>query len=98
MVEQAEWCMIDAKWSQLITKRCLMNWREFISVNPEIAHGQACVKGTRVLVSVVLDNLAAGITMKELLKSYPSLSEESVRASIAYGAELTKERTVPMPV
>ncbi len=74
-----------------------MNWREYITVDPEIAHGQACVKGTRVLVSIVLDNLAAGLSAKEILKSYPSLSEESIRAAIAYGAELAKERTIPMP-
>jgi uncharacterized protein (DUF433 family) len=74
-----------------------MNWREYISVNPEVAHGQACFKGTRVLVSVVLDNLAAGLTAKEILKSYPSLTQESIQAAIAYGAELAKEHTVTMP-
>jgi uncharacterized protein (DUF433 family) len=74
-----------------------MNWREYISVDPEIAHGQACIKGTRVLVSVVLDNLAAGISSAELLKSYPSLTDESIRAAIAYGAELAKEHVVSMP-
>ena len=55
------------------------------------------VKGTRVLVSIVLDNLAVGLSAKEIIKSYPSLSEESIRAAIAYGAELAKERTIPMP-
>ena len=74
-----------------------MNWREYISVNPEIAHGQACFKGTRVLVSVVLDNLAAGLNVNEILKSYPSLTEEFIRAAIAYGAELAKEHTIIMP-
>jgi uncharacterized protein (DUF433 family) len=74
-----------------------MNWRENISVNPKIAHGQACIKGTRILVSVVLDNLAAGLSAKEIIESYPSLTEESIRAAIAYAAELAKEHTVPMP-
>ena len=74
-----------------------MNWREYISVNPEIAHGQACFMGTRVLVSVVLDNLAAGLNVNEILKSYPSLTEEFIRAAIAYGAELAKEHTIIMP-
>jgi len=74
-----------------------MNWREYITVDPEIAHGQACFKGTRVLVSVVLDNLAAGLNANEIIKSYPSLTEEFIRAAIAYGAELAKEHTVSMP-
>jgi uncharacterized protein (DUF433 family) len=74
-----------------------MNWREYISVNPEIAHGQACLVGTRVLVSVVLDNLAAGLSSNEIIESYPSLTQDSIRAAIAYGAELAKEHTIPLP-
>jgi uncharacterized protein (DUF433 family) len=74
-----------------------MEWREYISVDPEVAHGQACFKGTRVLVSVVLDNLAAGLTAKEILKSYPSLDRNSIQAAIAYGAELAREHTVILP-
>lgn len=75
-----------------------MNWRDFITVDPEVVHGQACFKGTRVLVSVVLDNLAAGLTNEEILKSYPSLPQEAIRAAIAYAAELAREYTVVMPV
>ena len=44
-----------------------MNWQEFITVDPNICHGNACIKGTRVTVSVVMDNLAAGLTMDEIL-------------------------------
>lgn len=47
-------------------------------------------------VSVVLDNLAAGLTVGEILRSYPSLSEEAVQAAIAYAAELARERVVAM--
>jgi uncharacterized protein (DUF433 family) len=78
-------------------ERCKMNWREYISVNPEIAHGQACFTGTRVPVSVVLDNLAAGLAAKDILKSYPSLSANAIQAAIAYAAELAREHTVSMP-
>jgi uncharacterized protein (DUF433 family) len=74
-----------------------MNWREHISVDPEVAHGQACFKGTRVPVSVVLDNLAAGVGKEEILKSYPSLNQEAIQAAIAYAAELAKEHTITMP-
>jgi uncharacterized protein (DUF433 family) len=75
-----------------------MNWRERISVDPMVCHGKACIRGTRVMVSVVLDNLAAGITTPELLKSYPTLSAEDVQAALEYAAELARERTVYLPL
>jgi uncharacterized protein (DUF433 family) len=74
-----------------------MNWQERISVDPAVCHGQACIKGTRIMVSVVLDNLAAGIPLDELLGSYPSLTAEDIQAAIAYAADLARERTVPLP-
>jgi len=74
-----------------------MNWRDHITVDPEVAHGQACFKGTRVLASVVLDNLAAGLSAEEILKSYPSLTHKAIQAAIAYGAELAREHVITMP-
>ena len=74
-----------------------MDWRERITVNPAVCHGQACVKGTRVMVSVVLDNLAAGLGTDEILQSYPSLKAEDVQAAMAYAADLARERVVPLP-
>ena len=71
-----------------------MNWREYITVDPLVCHGQACIRGTRIMASVVLDNLAAGIPVDEIIKSYPSLKPEDIRAAIAYAAELARERTV----
>lgn len=56
-----------------------MDWLEFITVDPEVCHGQACMKGTRIMVSVVLDNLAAGLTFDEIIKSYPALSRGPFR-------------------
>jgi uncharacterized protein (DUF433 family) len=79
-------------------KLASMDWREHIVVDPDVCHGQACVKGTRVMVSVILDNLAAGVVWDEILASYPSLKEESIRAAIAYAAELSKERVVGLTV
>jgi uncharacterized protein (DUF433 family) len=72
-------------------------WREFISADPEVCHGTPCIKGTRIMVSVVLDNLAAGVTPDELLTSYPSLTREAIHATIAYAADLARERIVPLP-
>ena len=71
-----------------------MNWQKRISADPRICHGQACIKGTRIMVSIVLDNLAAGLTETEILKSYPSLKPADIKASIAYAAELSRERLV----
>jgi uncharacterized protein (DUF433 family) len=76
----------------------MMMWQDYITVDPHICHGQACIQGTRVMVSVVLDNLAAGVTVEELLLSYPSLTREAVYASMAYAAELARERIMVLPV
>jgi len=73
-----------------------MDWRERISVDPLVCHGKACIKETRIMVSVILDNLAAGLTESELLRSYPSLKIEDIKAAIAYAAELSRERLVPL--
>jgi len=67
-----------------------------ISVDSSVCHGKACIKGTRIMVSVILDNLAAGISHDEILKSYPSLTSLDIQAAMAYAAELAKERLVPL--
>ena len=74
-----------------------MRWQEYITVDPDVCHGRACIKGTRIMVSVVLDNLAAGLTSEEIVRSYPALNHEAVQAAIAYAAELGRERVVAMP-
>lgn len=74
-----------------------MRWQDHITVDPAVCHGRACIKGTRIMVSVVLDNLAAGLTPDEIIRSYPSLGHEAVQAAIAYAAELGRERVVAMP-
>ena len=74
-----------------------MNWQERISVDPAVCHGRACIRGTRIMVSVVLDNLAAGVPNEELLKSYPTLAKEDIQAALDYAAELARERTIFPP-
>ena len=74
-----------------------MNWRDYITADPSVCHGKACIKGTRVLVSVILDNLAAGLSSEEIVQSYPSVSTEAVRAALAYAADLAGERIVAVP-
>ena len=73
-----------------------MNWRHLITVDPTICHGHACFQGTRIMVSVVLDNLAAGLTPEQIRAEYPSLPEGAVGAALAYAAELASERVVAL--
>ena len=74
-----------------------MDWSEYITVDPLVCHGRACLKGTRIMVSVVLDNLAEGLSEAEILRSYPSLTPEAVRAAMRYAAELSRERVLALP-
>lgn len=73
-----------------------MNWRDRITVGPSVCHGKACIRGTRVMVSVILDNLAANVPPDEILRSYPTLRPDDVHAAIAYAAELARERVIPL--
>jgi uncharacterized protein (DUF433 family) len=74
-----------------------MDWRDHISVDPGVAHGKACIRGTRIPVAVVLANLAAGLLEPELLRSYPGLSSDAIRAALAYASELAQERVIALP-
>jgi uncharacterized protein (DUF433 family) len=73
-------------------------WQHRISINPAVCHGKACIRGTRVMVSVVLDNLAADVPREQILESYPVINELDIRAAIAYAAELAREGTVELPL
>lgn len=65
--------------------------RELIVRDPSICHGQAVVKGTRIMVSVILDALAAGLSEDQILREYPTLNSDGIRAAAAYGAELARD-------
>ncbi|MHA1147565.1 MAG: DUF433 domain-containing protein [Promethearchaeota archaeon] len=62
----------------------------------KVCHGKACIKNTRVLVSVILDCLAEGMTQNEILKEYPSLKKEHIQAALQYGAMLAKEEIISL--
>src|SRR6185312_5627585 len=81
----------------VISRGMRMDWRSYISTDPQIMHGAVCFRGTRIPVSVVLDNLAAGETPERILKEYPSLRPEHIPAAIGYAADLARERIVPIP-
>ena len=63
-----------------------------VSIDPKICFGKPCIRGTRIWVSLIIDNLAASIPEKEILAAYPSLTKEDIRAALAYAAELTHDR------
>lgn len=69
-----------------------------ISIDPKICFGKPCIRGTRIWVSLLLDFLASGMSMEEILKEYPQLSGEDIRAAIAYGAEMSRQRYVDLPL
>ena len=69
-------------------------WQEFLSSKPEVCAGQICATGTRVPVTVILDNLAEGANSEDILTSYPSLRPEHIQAALAYAAELAHEETL----
>ncbi|MGO8752391.1 MAG: DUF433 domain-containing protein [Thermoguttaceae bacterium] len=68
-----------------------------ISVDPNVCFGKACIRGTRIWVSLVVDNLAEGISEEEILQAYPQLQPEDIRAALAFAAEMTRERIIPLP-
>lgn len=71
---------------------------ERISVDPEICHGKPCVKGTRIMVAQVVQFLANGDSVEAILNAYPELTREDVQACLAFAAELTRERVLPVNV
>jgi uncharacterized protein (DUF433 family) len=72
-------------------------WQEFLSSDPQICGGEICASGTRIPVTVILDNLAEGAGKEEILASYPSLRLDHINAALAYAAELAhEERLVPI--
>ncbi len=72
----------------------MIDWRKYITSDPAICHGQLCAKGTRVLVTNILDSLAEGANREEILRSYSSLTREHIDAAIAYAAELAHEESL----
>ncbi len=74
-----------------------MEYVDRIQVDPLVCHGAACIKGTRILVSVVLDALSEGHPVDWILSQYPALTADDVHAAIAYGAWLARDPTRPLP-
>jgi len=71
---------------------------ERISIDPNVYHGQACIKGTRIPVYQILRMMANGDTIDELLKNYPTLEKDDLFACLDYGATLAEEQITPIDV
>ena len=69
----------------------VVDWRKRIAIDPKICHGKPCIKGTRIMVSIVLDYLRARETREEILRQYPSLEPEDIDAALGYAAWLAHE-------
>ena len=69
-----------------------------ISIDPNICFGKPCIRGTRIWVALIIENLAGGVSEPEILDAYPSLKEDDIKAALAYAAEVTRERVIPTAV
>jgi uncharacterized protein (DUF433 family) len=69
----------------------VMDWKPYIVVDPEVLHGKPYFKETRIPVDVVLENIAAGMTVEEVIESYPSLDKNAIYAALAYAAEILRD-------
>lgn len=72
----------------------MIDWRQHLSSDPQVCHGQLCARGTRVFVTCILDSLAEGSSREEILRSYPTLKPEHIDAAMAYAAELAHEESL----
>lgn len=67
------------------------DWSDRISIDPKVCHGKPCIKGTRIMVSIILDYLTAGEPEAEILRQYPVLKPDDLRAALGYAAWLARE-------
>jgi uncharacterized protein (DUF433 family) len=71
-----------------------ISWRDRIVIDPEIHHGEPCIRGTRVPVAIVIGSFADGMTVDEIINQYPQLSPEDIRAALAYAAEVMRQEII----
>ena len=68
-----------------------IDWHKFIGVDPEVHHGEPCITGTRVSVSMIVGSIADGMSFDEIINEYPQLKKESVQAALAYAADIVRQ-------
>ena len=67
-----------------------IDWHRYISVDPEVHHGEPCITGTRVPVSMIVGSIADGMSFDEIIDEYPQLKKESIQAALAYAADIVR--------
>ena len=68
-----------------------LDWQGRVTIDPKVCHGKPCIRGTRIMVSIILDYLKAGESSQEILEQYPTLEDADIRAALAYAAWLAHE-------
>jgi uncharacterized protein (DUF433 family) len=68
-----------------------VDWREHVTIDPELHHGDPCIKGTRVPVTTIIGSLADGMTADEVIEAYPQLTEAQIQAALAYAADIMRQ-------
>ena len=71
-----------------------INWKNFVTIDPEIHHGEPCIKGTRVPVAILVGSIADGMTIEEVTKEYPQITPEAVQAALAYAADVLRQEII----
>lgn len=69
-------------------------WKDRVSIDPQVRHGEPCVRGTRVPIAVIVGSLADGLSEEEIRREYPQLTPDDIRAALAYAAEALRFETV----
>ena len=69
-------------------------WKERIAADPEVHHGDPCIKGSRVPVAVILGSLADGMSAEQILREYPQLSHQDILAALEYAAEVIHQEVI----
>jgi uncharacterized protein (DUF433 family) len=68
-----------------------VDWREHVTIDPELHHGDPCIKGTRIPVTTIIGSLADGMTAEEVIETYPQLTETQIQAALAYAADIMRQ-------
>lgn len=68
-----------------------INWKEHIIIDPDLHHGDPCIKGTRIPVTTIVGSLADGMTSDEIIAAYPQLTVVEVQAALAYAADVMRQ-------
>lgn len=68
-----------------------IDWKKIVSIDPDLHHGEPCIKGTRVPVSIIVGSIADGMTFDDVITEYPQLTNEAIRAALAYAAEIVRQ-------